>query len=59
VAAALGVGPLVLLSFALTKSADERVGPVPAVALGVGVILLGPVVYLIGERGRRTNTARV
>jgi amino acid transporter len=53
VAMALGVGPLLLLSFALVKNADERVGPVPAIAVGAGVILLGPVVYAIGARVQR------
>jgi len=56
-AAALGVGPLALLSFALVKSADERVGPVPAIVLGLGLILVGPLLYVAGERARRARVS--
>jgi amino acid transporter len=52
-AALLGVGPLLLLTFALAKSADETVGPVPSIVLGIAVILAGPLVYALGERSRR------
>jgi hypothetical protein len=57
VAASLGVGPVALMAFALARSADERVGPVPAVALGGAVMMLGPVVYLVGERTRWGRTS--
>jgi len=51
-AVALGVGPLLLLSFALSKSAGEQVGPVPAVVFGAGVMLFGPVFYAIAASRR-------
>jgi amino acid transporter len=56
VAALLGVGPLALLSFALVKSADERVGPLPAMVFGVGWIATGPVLYAVADRGRRARS---
>ena len=56
VAALLGVGPLALLSFALVKSADERVGPLPAMVLGVGLIATGPVLYAVADRNRRARS---
>jgi len=43
--AALGLGPLGLLGFALVKNADEQVGGVNALAFGLGVMLLGPLTY--------------
>jgi amino acid transporter len=44
-AAALSIGPLVLLGGALWEGRDEKLGPVPTVAFGAGLALLGPVVY--------------
>jgi hypothetical protein len=44
-AAVLGVGPLVLLGAALWEGRHEKLGPVPTVAFGAGLALLGPVVY--------------
>jgi amino acid transporter len=44
-AAALGVGPLVLLGGALWEGRHEQIGPVPTVAFGGGLALLGPLVY--------------
>jgi amino acid transporter len=43
--AALGVGPLGLLGFALVKSAGEHLGGVNALVFGMGVMLLGPLAY--------------
>jgi amino acid transporter len=44
-AAALGVGPLALLGFALVKNVHERIAGVSGLAFGAGVVLLGPVAY--------------
>ncbi len=44
-AVALGVGPVLLLGFALVKNAHERVGRVNALAFGLVVMALGPVAY--------------
>jgi amino acid transporter len=58
VAALLGVGPIALLGFALVRSADERVGPVPAVVLGAAAMLPGPLVYGVAEWARRARRQR-
>jgi amino acid transporter len=44
-AAALGVGPLVLLLAALWEGKDEKLGPVPTLAFGGLLALLGPLLY--------------
>jgi amino acid transporter len=46
VAAALGLGPLGMLGFALVKNASERVGPMSALAFAGALMGLGPVAYL-------------
>jgi amino acid transporter len=46
-AVALGVGPAGLLGFALVKNIHERVGGVNALALGCGIILVGPIGYAV------------
>jgi amino acid transporter len=51
-AAALGVGPVALLAFALVKNADERVGPVNALVFAAAVLAVGPVAYLVTRRPR-------
>jgi amino acid transporter len=55
-AAALGLGPVALLGLALSKNADERLGGTSALAVAIGVMLLGPVAYAatrkLGERRR-------
>jgi amino acid transporter len=51
-AAALGIGPTALLLAALWAGRDEKIGPVPTVAFGVAIALLGPAVYLLGRRMR-------
>ncbi len=43
--AALGVGPVLLLGFALVKNVHEEVAGVNALVFGAGVILLGPLAY--------------
>jgi amino acid transporter len=44
-AAAIGVGPTALLGFALFKNLHETVAGMNALAFGVAVMLLGPVIY--------------
>jgi amino acid transporter len=50
-AAALGVGPLLLLSLALLKNDEEPVGGVNGLVVGLAVIATGPLLYL-AVRGR-------
>ncbi|MGH7434173.1 MAG: APC family permease [Polyangiaceae bacterium] len=52
-AAALGLGPLALLGFALTKNLHEEVAGVSALAFGAGVALLGAIVYGAGRLRKR------
>jgi len=49
-AAALGLGPLGLLGFALVKNASERVGPMSALAFAGVLMGLGPVAYFGARR---------
>jgi amino acid transporter len=49
-AAALGVGPVAMLAFALVKNAGERVGQVNALVFALGVVLAGPIVYVASRR---------
>jgi amino acid transporter len=50
VAVALGIGPLGLLGFALVKNASERVGPMSAPLFAGGLMLLGPIAYMVARR---------
>jgi amino acid transporter len=45
VAAALGVGPMALLGFALVKNADEEIAGMNALVFGLCVLALGPIAY--------------
>jgi len=47
VACALGVGPTVLITYALYASRDEHVGPISAALFASLVALLGPLLYWI------------
>jgi amino acid transporter len=47
VVSAFGVGPVILLGFALLKNVEERVWGLNALAVGGAVVLLGPLVYAI------------
>jgi amino acid transporter len=53
---ALGVGPTVLIAFALWAARAERVGSFPALGFAAAVALAGPLVYLIA-RVRRPASA--
>jgi len=48
--AALGVAPVALLGFALTKNLHESLGGVNALAFGAGVVTLGPLAYVASRR---------
>ncbi len=50
VALVLGLGPVALLGFALAKNASERVGPISALLFAGGLMLLGPLAYMVAKR---------
>ncbi len=52
-AAALGLGPLALLVFALAKNLHEEVAGTSALVFGAGVVLAGVVLYGIGRLRKR------
>lgn len=49
VACALGVGPALLLGFALVKNANEEIMGVNALVFGAAVMLAGPAAYALGR----------
>ena len=55
-AAALGLGPVALLGVALYRNADERVGPVSALTLGLAVMSLGVVAFVATRAVRARAT---
>jgi len=48
-ATAIGVGPTVLIAFALWAAHDEHVGPFPALLFALAVAAVGPLLYLIAK----------
>jgi amino acid transporter len=58
-AAAIGVGPLALLVFALVKNAHERFAGMNALVFALGVIFLGPVAYAATRRLALRSNARI
>jgi amino acid transporter len=48
-AIAAGVGPALLIGFALYAARDERVGPLPALAFAALVATAGPLAYLLAR----------
>ena len=57
VAIAAGVGPTVLIAFALYAARDEHIGPIPALVFAALVAAAGPLVYLIARLAApRPNT---
>jgi amino acid transporter len=54
-AAALGVGPVVLLGFALVKNAHEQLGELNALAFGLLVMACGPLAYAGTRRLARAS----
>jgi amino acid transporter len=55
-AAALGLGPVALLLAALWQGRDEKIGPVPTVAFGAILALLGPAVYALRRKATPSLT---
>jgi amino acid transporter len=53
-AIAIGVAPMTLLVIALVQGRAERTGGIPALLLGGCLVCLGPPLYLVGRRFRRT-----
>jgi amino acid transporter len=51
--AALGLGPLVLLVFALVKNLHEEVAGTSALVFGAAVVLLGAALYWVGRLRKR------
>jgi amino acid transporter len=47
-----GVGPALLIAFALYAARDERVGPLPALVFAALVAAIGPVIYRLAIRAR-------
>jgi amino acid transporter len=47
---AVGVGPVLLLGFALMKNLHEEMAGMNALVFGLGIALLGPVAYLVSRR---------
>jgi hypothetical protein len=52
-AAALGLGPLGLLVFALAKNLHEEVAGMSALVFGAGVLLVGVALYGVGRLRKR------
>jgi amino acid transporter len=48
-AIAAGVGPAILIAFALYAARDERVGPLPALAFAALVAALGPLAWMLAH----------
>lgn len=47
-----GVGPAVLIGFALYAARDEHMGPLPALVFALLIAVAGPAVYFAGRLGR-------
>jgi amino acid transporter len=57
-AIAAGVGPTVLIAFALYAARDERVGPLPALSFAALVAAVGPCAYLLARLNARPTASR-
>jgi amino acid transporter len=57
-AIASGIGPALLIAFALYAARDERVGPLPALAFAALVAAVGPLVYLLARMAGRAQGSR-
>jgi amino acid transporter len=53
-AVASGIGPAILILFALWAARAERVGPFPALGFAAAVAVAGPLLYLIARAGKRS-----
>jgi len=57
-AIAIGVGPTLLIAFALWAARDERVAGLPALGFAIIVALAGPLVYFLTAKRHRRIEAR-
>ena len=55
IAVAIGVGPTLLIAFALYAARDERVAGLPALAFAAIIAAAGPLVYLLARRRPSTT----
>ncbi len=55
-AVAMGIGPTLLIAFALWAARAERVGPFPALGFAAVVAATGPLVYLAARMQRTSQT---
>ena len=55
---AVGVGPMLLLGFALMKNLHEEVAGMNSLVFGLGIALLGPVAYLLSRGGASRRRGR-
>ncbi|HET9400088.1 MAG TPA: hypothetical protein VFO34_03970, partial [Candidatus Acidoferrales bacterium] len=55
----LGIPPAILMVLAGIRNHGERIGPVSGLAVGIGLVLLGPVLYLVSERVTRKPRPRI
>jgi amino acid transporter len=53
-----GVGPALLIAFALYAARDERVGPLPALAFAALVAVAGPLAYLLARVASQRRALR-
>jgi amino acid transporter len=51
-AVAMGIGPTLLICFALWAAKGERVAGLPALAFAAIIAVIGPLAYLLASRGR-------
>jgi amino acid transporter len=51
-AIASGIGPTILIVFALWAARSERVGPFPALGFAAAVAIIGPFLYLLARAGK-------
>lgn len=57
-AIALGICPALLIGLTVVRNYDEQIGSVSALAVGLGLIALGPVVYWAQQRGQQRHRKR-
>lgn len=57
-AIAIGIGPALLIAFALWAARDERVASLPALGFAAIIALVGPLVYFATARQPRTSPAK-
>lgn len=55
----LGIPPAILMVLAGIRNHGERIGPLSGLAVGIGLVLLGPVLYLASEQLSKKPRPRV